>query len=91
MANKINMTLRLDPELKAQATALFKELGLDVSTATGLFFRQALRVHGLPFEVKINEPNAETYAAMEEAERMLADPNAKRFSSVEELFEELDS
>lgn len=37
MATKTNMTLRLEPELKAQASALFKELGLDVSTATGLF------------------------------------------------------
>lgn len=91
MANKVNMTLRLEPELKEQASALFKELGLDMSTATGLFFRQALRVHGLPFEVKIDEPNAQTYAAMEEGEKMLADPNTRRFSSVEELFEELGS
>lgn len=70
---------------------MFKELGLDVSTATGLFFRQALRVHGLPFEVKIDEPSEKTYAAMEEAERMISDPNAVRFSSVDDLFKELDS
>ena len=36
-------------------------------------------------------PNEETIAAMEEAEKMLNDPNAKKFNSVEELFMELRS
>lgn len=66
-------------------------MGLDLSTATGIFYRQALRCHGLPFEVKVDEPNATTYAAMEEAEQMLKDPSAKKFHSVDELFKKLDS
>lgn len=57
MATKCNMTLRIEPELKNQAAALFKDLGLDLSTATGIFYRHALRCHGLPFEVKIDEPD----------------------------------
>jgi DNA-damage-inducible protein J len=88
---KGNMTLRIEPELKEQASNLFKAMGLDLSTATGIFYRQALRCHGLPFEVKIDEPNVTTYAAMEEAEQMLKDPSAKKFHSIDELFEELDS
>lgn len=36
-------------------------------------------------------PNKETLEAMEEADRMLTDPSAKRFGSVDELFEELNS
>ena len=64
---KENLTLRMDSELKAQASELFKELGLDLSTATGIFYRQALRCHGLPFEVKIDEPNETTYKAVESA------------------------
>lgn len=66
---KENMTIRMEPELKAQAAALFKSLGMDLSTATGIFYRQALRCHGLPFEVKTDEPNAVTYAAIEAAEK----------------------
>lgn len=31
---------------------------MDLSTATGIFYRQALRCHGLPFEVKADETNA---------------------------------
>ena len=91
MANKKNMTLRIEPDLKTQAAALFKSLGMDLSTATGIFYRQALRYHGLPFEIRIDEPNETTYAAMEEAEQMLKDPSAKRFSSVDDLFAELNA
>ena len=69
MAVKRNMTLRIDPELKEQAAALFNSLGLDLSTATGIFFRQALRCHGLPFEVKVDDPNETTYRALESAEK----------------------
>ena len=55
MASKSNMTLRIEPELKEQAAALFKSLGLDLSTATGIFYRQALRYHGPPFEIRADE------------------------------------
>ena len=77
---KGNMTIRMEPELKAQAAALFKSLGMDLSTATGIFYRQALRCHGLPFEVKVDEPNAVTYAAMEAAERACQmDPSNQQY------------
>ena len=87
--NKVNMTLRIDPDLKAKASKLFEALGLDLSTATGIFYRQALRCHGLPFDVKIDEPNDTTYAAMEAAEKEedLYGP----FESVDELMGALNA
>ena len=91
MASKENSTLRMEPDLKAQAAALFKALGMDLSTATRMFYIQALRCQGLPFEVKLDEPNAITRAALEEGDQMLSDPSAPRFSSVEDLFAELNS
>ena len=89
MANKENMTLRIDHDIKVQATKLFKSLGLDMSTATGIFYRQALQHHGLPCDVRMEEPNIETYAAMEDATKRknLNGP----FNSVEELMESLDA
>lgn len=53
MANKENMTLRIDHDIKVQATKLFKSLGLDMSIATKMFYRQALQHHGLLFDVRI--------------------------------------
>ena len=41
--------------------------------------------------VILDIPNEETIAAMNEAEALLEDPNAMRFSSVDDLFEELRS
>ncbi len=86
---KENMTIRIEPEIKAQAAALFKALGMDLSTATGIFYRQALRCHGLPFEVRLDEPNEITYAAMEAAEKDedLYGP----YDSVAELMEALNA
>ena len=37
----------------------------DLSTATGVFYKQALRYYGLPFEVKVDDPNETTYEAIE--------------------------
>ena len=89
MANKENLTIRMEPELKMQAAELFKSLGLDLSTATGIFYRQALRCNGLPFEVKLGEPNETTYAAMEAAENDtdLYGP----FDSIDDMMEALDA
>lgn len=86
---KVNMTLRVEPELKAQAASLFRALGMDLSTATGIFYRQALRCHGLPFEVKMEEPNEVTYAAMAAAEN--DEDTYGPFDSVAELMEALDA
>lgn len=61
-------TIRIEPEVKSQAEMLFKSLGLSLSTATDIFYRQAIRCNGLPFEVKGDTPNKITVKAMEDAE-----------------------
>lgn len=89
MTNKENMTLRMEPDLKNQASALFKSLGLDLSTATGIFYRQALRCKGLPFEVKLDEPNETTYRAMSTAEK--GEDMYGPFDSVSDLMRALNA
>lgn len=88
--SKENMTIRMEPELKEQAAALFKALGMDMTTAINVFLRQAIYYNGFPFDVRLEVPNAVTLAAMEEGDRMINDPKAKRFDSVESLFAELN-
>lgn len=89
MGQKESMTLQMEPDLREQASDLFEALGMDLDTATGIFYRQALRCHGLPFAVCLNdEPNAVTLAAFEAAERgEMYGP----FDSVEALMEELNA
>ena len=38
-----NVSIRMDSDLKAQADALFAELGMNLSTAFNIFVRQSLR------------------------------------------------
>ena len=84
-----NVSFRMDTKLKAQAEALFSELGMNLSTAFNIFVRQSLREGGIPFAIKLEEPNKETIAAMLEAERIAKDPNVKHYSDVEEALREL--
>ena len=65
-----NVTIRMDSDIKAEAEALFSELGMNLSTAFNVFVRQSLREGGIPFEIHTERPNKETVAAMLEAERI---------------------
>lgn len=55
-----NISIRMDAELKAQADALFAELGMNLSTAFNIFVRQCLREGGIPFRISLNLPAQET-------------------------------
>lgn len=89
MAGTTNISIRMDSELKAQADILFGELGMNLTTAFNIFVRQALREGGIPFEISVNRPNAETIAAMLEAERIARDPSVKGYTDLDELYAEL--
>lgn len=91
MSETTNLTIRIDKELKEQAEQLFSELGMNMTTAFNVFVRQAVRQGKIPFEISLNVPNAETLAAMEEADRISSDPNEKRYSSFEELVAEVQN
>lgn len=65
----VNVTFRVDDELKKQAEALFAELGMNLSTAFNIFLRQSVREQQIPFRVSKNVPNAVTLAAMDAAEK----------------------
>ena len=89
MAQTNLIQVRVDGEIKRQADALFADLGIDTPTAIRIFLAQALKQHGLPFAVTQYTPNADTIAAMEEANRINRDPNAKRYSSFADLLAEV--
>ncbi len=90
MAGKTtNISIRMDSDLKAQADALFGELGMNLTTAFNIFVRQSLRQGGIPFDITLNQPNQETIAAMLEAERIAKDPSVKGYTDLNELFADL--
>ena len=92
MAKTANLNIRVDPEIKSSAEALFSSFGLTVSDAVNIFLHQSLLEGGLPFAVKQPRYNAETEAAMAEA-RAIAEGKipAKRYNTVREMMEDLDA
>lgn len=64
----VNVTIRVDEELKKQADSLFNDLGMNLSTAFNIFLKQSVREQGMPFVISKNVPNVVTQAAMEAAE-----------------------
>lgn len=84
MAKTSSINSRIEPELKAQAEAIFAELGLSTSDAITLFFKQVSMHNGLPFEVKI--PNAETIQALTEIE---SGKPLQRYNNFQELLDDV--
>ena len=88
----VNMSIRMDTDLKKQADAMFSDMGLNMTTAMNMFLRQVVRQGRIPFEIATDIPNAETVAAIKEMDDMLSGKTpAKRYSSTKELFEDLES
>ena len=46
-------TIRIEPEVKKEATVILDELGLSMSTAVNAFLRALVREGGMPFEMKV--------------------------------------
>ena len=89
MATTTNFSVRMDSDIKKHCEALYGELGINLTTAINVFLRQSLRVGGFPFDVRMEQPNKETMAAMLEAERIAHDPSVKRYSDTEEALRAL--
>lgn len=81
--------VRIDEGLKKQATDLFAQLGMDMSSAMNIFLKQCVMRGGLPFEVVVPQYRPEVLEAMEEAKRISKDPNTKRYSSFSEAMEDI--
>jgi DNA-damage-inducible protein J len=62
-----NINIRVDNGLKKQAESIFSELGLSMSTATTVFYKQVVRYGGIPFELRANDPfySAENQARLQ--------------------------
>ena len=82
--------IRIDADIKKQATDLFNALGLDMSSAVNLFLHQCVLRGGLPFSVEMPRYNQRTLDAMDEARRISRDPDVKGYTSMDELRKALE-
>ena len=73
-ARTANVTARVEPEIKEQAEAVMAKLGIPVSTAINMFYREIILWNGLPFRpsVPVNEPKARDELTKEEFDQRMA-------------------
>lgn len=84
-----NVNIRVEDSLKAMAENIFSELGMSMSTATNVFYRQVVRCKGIPFDLRIDDP---FYSAENQARLMKTIDNYKsgRSRPIVKTMEELE-
>ena len=93
-----NVNIRVDDAIKKQAETIFSELGMSMSTATNIFYRQVVRTGGLPFELKLQprHPKHLDLSQMTKEEldaslqRALDDAKAGRVTPAKQVREEME-
>jgi DNA-damage-inducible protein J len=66
MPKSASIHARIEPELKAAAEAILKELGLNATQAITLFYQQVRINQGLPFVLRI--PNEVTRQTLDDTD-----------------------
>ncbi|GAB6057968.1 type II toxin-antitoxin system RelB/DinJ family antitoxin [Desulfonatronum parangueonense] len=79
--------VRVDTEIKDQATQALESMGLTMSDAVRILLKRIVTDQAFPLELKV--PNAQTRAAMEEAREIMA-ARSLRFSSSEALIDDIE-
>ena len=79
--------VRVDEQIKVQAAETLAAMGLTISDAVRVFLMRVVADKQMPFDIKA--PNAETRAAMVEADE-IARAHSARFATATELFDDLE-
>lgn len=86
MSKTATIQTRVDPMIKQKAQMILKKLNISMSEAISMYLSQITLHNGIPFEIKI--PKKLTAKTFEGSENM---NEIHKVSSVDELFQELDS
>ena len=63
---------------------------MSMTTAFNIFAKKVVREYRIPFEIGAEVPNAETMEAIQEVQRMKADPSiGKTYDDVDRMMEDL--
>jgi len=84
MPKSASIHARIKPELKEEAEAILKELGLNATQAITLFYQQVRLTRGLPFVLRV--PNETTRQTLDDTD---AGKNLVYCRNADDLFERL--
>lgn len=88
-----NLSIRVNKEDKKEFENFCNAVGMNVSVAVNMFIKAVLRENKIPFEIiKKSQFDEDLQEALQEAKEMRKHPEKyKKFDSVEELMEDLNS
>ena len=84
-----NLNIRIDEDLKTKAEDVFSQLGMNMTTALTIFLKTSVRYGGIPFELRLDTPNAETAQAIEDVNNNKG--LSETFDSISELMVNLNA
>lgn len=82
-----NLTIRMDSNLKEEASRVVEHYGLDLSSAVRAFFAQIVNTNSIPLSFDYDQPNDETIAAIKETEEMIRSGAGTSYETAQELIE----
>lgn len=89
-SNTTNLNVRVDATLKKESDMLFKDLGLNMSTAINMFLTKCVKTASIPFTIEEPKPSKELKKAIKEIEYMEKHPEKyKKYHNVDEMFEDI--
>lgn len=92
MSNTTNLNVRVDKTLKQESDMLFKNLGLNMSTAINIFLTKCVKTASIPFEISEPKPSKNLKKALKEAEKITKHPEKyKGYHNVYEMFEDIQN
>ena len=87
-----NVSIRVDEDVKKDAEALFTKLGLTLSAATNVFYRQAIRKQGIPFPLFLTHDDSRITARNELKEAFKAAQEQSVINGTDNItMDEIDS
>ena len=92
MSKTTSMNIRIEPNLKKQVEEILTDLGMNISDAVTIYFKQIVLTDSIPLQIKRPKFNKETLEAIKEADEIMKHPeNYKSYNNVYEMIEEIDN
>ena len=88
--NTTNLNVRVDGLTKREAEKLFKDLGLNMTTAINMFLTKCVKTASIPFEISEPKPSRNLKRALKEADDMIKYPEKyKSYNNVHEMIDDI--
>ena len=79
------LTIRIDSDLKEDASKVIEHYGLDLSSAVRVFLTQIVNTNTIPVAFNYEQPNEESLRAIQETEHMIATGEGEAFTNGHDL------